>query len=96
MAAYGGNAGAGLDGEFDSPPSPPETRRVILRARELVRGIFFVEDNTTTFPSGSYLEQVLNGGLGFQGYNRLLLNRINVDGIQHGYQNLSPAPASRL
>ncbi len=22
MAAYGGNAGAGLDGEFDSPPSP--------------------------------------------------------------------------
>ncbi len=39
-----------LDGEFDSPPSPPQTRRVILRARELVRGLFFVEDHPTPFP----------------------------------------------
>ena len=39
--------------------SPPRTRKVILRARELVWGIFFVGVYTTTFPSGSYLEQGL-------------------------------------
>ena len=39
--------------------SPPRTRQVILRARELVWGISFVGVYTTTFPSGSYLEQGL-------------------------------------
>ena len=40
----------------EPPPSPPETRRAILRARELVRGIFFVEHHTTPFLGCGYLE----------------------------------------
>ena len=70
------------------PPSPPETRRVILRARKLVRGIFFVEDYTTAFQGGSYLEQGLKSGLGFQGYDRLLLHGVHVDGVQRCMQQL--------
>ena len=33
---------------FHPSPSPSETRRVILRASELVRGIFFIEDPFST------------------------------------------------
>ena len=72
----------------EPPPSPPETRKVILRTGKLVRGIFFVEDYTTSFPGGGYLEQGLKGGLGFQGYNGLLLHGVHVDRVQHCMQQL--------
>ena len=40
MAAYGGNAGAGLDGEFDSPPSP----RALRYLRQFLRPDLDPED----------------------------------------------------
>ena len=70
-----------------SPPSPPETRRVILRTRELVRRIFVVEDYSTAFSSCGYLEKSPESRFGLEGYHGLLLHSVHLDGIQHGDQN---------
>ena len=40
----------------EPPPSPPQTRRPILRTRKVVRWIFVVEDHTTAFSSNGYLK----------------------------------------
>ncbi len=82
--------GGFLDGEFDSPPSPPETRGVILRTGKLVRGIFFVEDYTTSFPGGGYLEQGLKGGLRLQSHDGSLFHGVNIHRFQHGREQLPP------
>ncbi len=76
------------DGEFDSPPSPPRTRKVILRARKLVRGIFFVKDYAAAFSGCGYLEKSTESWLGFQGYNGSLLYGVNVHRFQHGGEQL--------
>jgi len=59
-------------------PSPPETRRVILRACKQVRRIFFVKDYAATFSGSGYLEQGLKRWFGAKtGLNRNIaaLNR---------------------
>jgi len=72
----------------EPPPSPPETRRAILRARKLVRGIFFVEDHATAFTGSGYVKEGLKGRFGPEGHNGLFLYSVDVDPVQHGYQNL--------
>jgi len=73
----------------DPPPSPPRTRRVILRARKLVRRIFFVEDYTAALPGRRYLEQSPESRLGLQSHDGSLSHGVNVHRIQHGCEQLT-------
>ena len=92
-----------LDGEFDPPPSPPETQ-VGISLLPNGRGLmFFValiyffldQDYSRVLSHDSYFKQRSKSRLWPDGDDAALLYYIDINGIQHGRKNFPYSHPSR-